>query len=207
MSYTKEDWKNRLTDRSDLSTSLVHLTKEGNSTTVIENLFKILNEKKLNGSTTQTGFIIGPNSAVCFQDTPFYGVAQNILFEQKINKENNISKVRYRAVGLAFEKEYVFNKGGRPVLYEKTAQAKSILPQEEWWRIVNFDLSNQSSIIDWTHEREWRCKNDFDFDISEVTILLANEYQYRQFMKKCENDGLDLHQKIKGIVVMNQILR
>jgi hypothetical protein len=207
MAYSKEDWKNRLTDRSDLSTSLVHLTKNGTSDNVIDNLFKILNEQKLNGSTTKTGFIIGTNPAVCFQDTPFYGIAQNILFEQKINKQNNISKVRYMAVGLAFEKEYVFNKGGRPVLYEKTAQAKEILPKEEWWRIVNFDLSNQSLIIDWTHEREWRCKNHFEFEISEVIILLANESQYRTFMKKCENDKLDLHQKIKGIVVMNQILR
>jgi len=206
MAYSKEKWKNRLTDRSDLSTSLVHLTKQSISNNVIENLFKILHDLQLDGSTTDTGFIIGTIPAVCFQDTPFYGIAQNILFEQKI-REDESSKIRYSAVGLAFEKEYVYKKGGRPVLYENKEIAKKILPENEWWRIVNFNLSNPNAIIDWTHEREWRCKNNFKFDISEVTILLANESQYRTFMKKCEIDKLDLHKKIKGIVVMNQILR
>ena len=50
---------------------------------------------------------------------------------------------------------------GRPVIYDKTISAKKYLPENEWWRIVNLDLSDEDRFIDWTHEREWRVPNDF----------------------------------------------
>lgn len=97
-------------------------------------------------------------------------------------------------------------KGVRPVIYEQTSIAKSFLPETEYWRIVNFNLNNEESIIDWTHEREWRCPNEFTFDISEVTLLLTKEELYKEFMEKCEEENLDFHKKIKGIVVMRELL-
>ena len=37
---------------------------------------------------------------------------------------------------------------------------KSILPSDEYWRIVNYDLSDNKYMVDWTHEWEWRVPGD-----------------------------------------------
>ena len=56
-----------------------------------------------------------------------------------------------------FPKRYVYNAGGRPVIYEDAEVAERMLPDKrDWWRIVKFDLSNKKKVVDWTHEREWR---------------------------------------------------
>lgn len=94
-------------------------------------------------------------------------------------------------------------KGARPVLYEKRDVAKSFLPESEWWRIVSFDLSDDDSIIDWTHEREWRLKGDFDFELSEAYVYVVNQGAYKDFLKKA---GLDLVSEIRGIVVLDPVL-
>ena len=103
-----------------------------------------------------------------------------------------------------FPKEYVYNKGGRPVIYEKTEIAKTFLPKEQWWRIVNFDLGNSDNIIDWTHEREWRCPGNFEFELSEATILMA-----RGFNRFCTWDAKrkeSILGQVKGLVVLSDVL-
>ena len=179
-----------------MSEYLTHFTKSG------ETLIHILRERKLKGSTTDSGFIVGDKSAVCFQDGSTYGLAQNLLHEQIIRKETN-GKIRYLPYGISFSKFYLFEKGARPVLYEQTEKAKEILPKEEWWRIVNLNLTNKENIIDWTHEREWRIPGDMDFDISEVFIYLTNESAYRTFINDCP---LNVYKEIKGIIVLRPIL-
>ncbi len=206
MGYNLEEWESRLSERSDLSTSITHLTRQGSSKNLLEKLFEILAEKKLIGSTTKSGFIVGDTPAVCFQDAPLHSIGQNIWFEQKFRKSNPSSKVRYLGAGFVFKKNYAYKKGARPVIYEQTSKAKELLPPEEWWRIVNFNLSNDESIIDWTHEREWRCPNVFKFALSEVTLLLTNKNLYRKFMQECESRELNLHHKIRGIVLTSELV-
>ena len=88
MGYTFEQWRERYSQRSDISSYLVHLTrpifnKEGETIkTSIDVLNEILTSKKLIGSTTQKGYIVGKNKAVCFQDMPLQSVCQNVLFEE-----------------------------------------------------------------------------------------------------------------------------
>jgi len=206
MGYTEENWKKRLAERSDLSTSIVHLTRGTSSRKSIEQLLKILEEKTINGSTTDSGFIVGDTPAVCFQDAPLHSITQNVWFEQKYRKENSSAKTRYIACGLSFRKSYAYKKGARPVIYEQISVAKKIIPKDEWWRIVNFDLSDNTSIIDWTHEREWRSPKAFKFSISQATVLLSNQLMYKKFMQLCEEKDIDIYKKINGIVVMNNIL-
>lgn len=206
MAYTLDIWKNRLSERSDLSTSIVHLTRGNGKLNTLDVLFNILNDKKLIGSTTNSGFICGNRPAVCFQDAPLYSIAQNVWFEEKYRKSNNNAKLRYEAAGLAFKKYYAYKKGARPVLYEEIENAKEILKKDQWWRIVNFDLSSSASIIDWTHEREWRCPEEFIFDYYAVTIILEDHRMYKRFIEKCEKNGLKLHKEINGIIVMSEIL-
>lgn len=209
MGYDLKKWKERLAERSDLSSQVIHLTKESNidgeKTSALTNLKKIVTEHTIEGSNNK-GYVVGNKPAACFQDAPLYAACQNTYFEQKYRKSNPKAKTRYSPIGIMFPKEYVYEKGGRPVLYEKTCVAKKILPKDDWWRIVNFDMSDEDSIIDWTHEREWRCPGNFEFDISQATLLFVKTTNYQSFLKwdrKQENPALD---KIKSLVVLSDIL-
>ena len=63
-----EEWRNRYKNRNDISSRLTHLTKGNTVEEAFTNLLKILEEKILIGSTTETGFIIGSRPAVCLQE-------------------------------------------------------------------------------------------------------------------------------------------
>jgi Protein of unknown function (DUF2971) len=201
--YNLDKWRKRTKERSDITAHLTHLTRiETGVSDAIDTLIKMLNEKKIIGSDRNKGFIIGDNPAVCFQEAPLYGVCQNVYHEQQ-NKTDLGGKTRYDAIGISFSKRYVYEKGGRPVLYEDKNIAKEILPRDEWWRIVNFNLSNENKIIDWTHEREWRVKNEFEFDLSETYVLLLNQSFYKEFIDKIDQGIL---KELKGIIVLQPIL-
>lgn len=205
MAYNKEEWSKRIAERNDMSTSIIHLTKENSEHSDIDTFYKILKEKKIKGSTT-SGFIVGSEKAVCFQDAPLYSICQNVYYEQKKMEEDPNYKLRYRALGLLFDKQYAYKKGTRPVIYEKTDIAKTFLPASEHWRIVNFNLENDNSIIDWTHEREWRAKGDFEFELSDVTIIVIRQDNIRELISKFKDDGIDLMNEIKGIVTLEHLL-
>ncbi len=206
MPYNKKAWQRRLAERSDLSTQVVHLTRDAGSLKLVDVLYSILSDGKIKGSSTQGGFICGKTPAVCFQDAPLPAVCQNVFFEQKYSEAIKGAKTRYRATGLAFPKDYAFRKGARPVVYDKTSEAKAYLPVDQHWRIVNFDLSDADAIIDWTHEREWRSPGDFTFDVSEATLLFVNSATYKAFLKKCKENRTNFVEQARGVVVMDNLL-
>lgn len=206
MGYTKKTWKRRLAERSDLSSKVVHLTREQTDATCVDTLVAMLTRQKINGSDPSQAFIHGDKSVVCFQDSPLSGICQNVFYEQKYRETNADARLRYRAAGLMFEKSYVFARGGRPVVYEVPSEAKRILNRDEWWRIVNFDLSDEDNIVDWTHEREWRLPDDFDFDRKDATVLVVNKEMYANFVRKAGAEIPGGIGGISGIVVMENIL-
>lgn len=206
MGYTEKQWRWRLAERSDLSSHVVHLTRDAGAQNALSVLLKILNDCVIQGSDTTSGFICGTRKAVCFQDAPLAGVCQNVFYEQKYREANKGCKTRYLAVGLAFPKTYVYAKGGRPVVYDKTAVAKRYLPEDQHWRIVNYDLDDLANIIDWTHEREWRVPDEFPFELEQATVLLTNEWVYRHFVKQDAASGAPLAPKLNGLVVMSRLL-
>lgn len=188
--------------RSDLSQYLVHLTK-GNTfknTTPADVLFKILKDKRLIGSTTETGFICGSTPAVCFQDAPLLSVGQNVWYEDRKREQEDQQKIRYNACGLMFRKRFVYGKGGRPVIYDRTEEAKSYIKESDWWRIVKLDLSDSKNIVDWTHEREWRAPGNLDFELENVAIIVPNDTYYRTFVELCLASDIKILEKINGIV-------
>ena len=93
-----------------------------------------------------------------------------------------------------------YSAGARPVFYEEREFAKNLLPSDEWWRIVGFDLSDDNNIIDWTHEREWRPPNDFNFDIAKVTVLVPNPKVFRQFFLEAARNGEDVSGKVRCVI-------
>lgn len=66
-----KEWKKRIAERNDITSYFIHLTKPyGNGIVKMnthEVLIKILKEKILIGSITQSGFVVGDRKAVCFQ--------------------------------------------------------------------------------------------------------------------------------------------
>ncbi|MCU5430723.1 DUF2971 domain-containing protein [Bacillus anthracis] len=207
MPYTSKEWTNRMKHRTDLSGYLYHLTKpiidnDEVQTEAIDVLLKIIKERKLLGSSTKSGFIIGKQKAICFQDTPIQGIAQNLAHEKE-HRGKLGGKIRYTDVGLAFAKPYIFNQGGRPVFYEKKVIAKKILPENEWWRVVNYDLSNKDAVVDWTHEREWRLpKDELNFDLSRVIVILQDQTMYKYFIENMEKEDLE---QLKGIISLHPV--
>lgn len=206
MGYTLKTWKDRIAQRTDFSTQVVHLTREREDDKVAAVLFEIVSSRMLKGSSTASGFICGEQRAVSFQDAPLVSVCQNVYYEQKYKESNPKAKTRYRACGISFPKNYAFRKGARPVIYDKTTDAKAYLPRDQWWRIVSFDLGNDDALIDWTHEREWRAPGDFSFDRSEATLLFVNNGTYKEFRKLCVTAGDDVLDQVKGVVVMDNLL-
>ena len=212
MGYTAETWKNRIAERTDLSTAIVHLTrslstkKSDGIPTLLDNLFKILDAGIIKPSSTAKGFIVGSRPAVCFQDAPLVGIVQNVFYEQKYRAKNTTAKLRYQGAGIAFGKPYAFRKGARPVIYDKREDAKQYLPEDEYWRIVNLDLEDDSNYIDWTHEREWRSPGAFEFDIAETILLFPNWKFHQNFVKRCNAENKDYVERVKGIVMMGAVL-
>lgn len=157
-----------MSDRQDLSSSLVHLTRsnviDGKEYSAVDVLLKILREKKIIGSTTEKGFIRGNRPALCFQDAPLYSIAQNLAFEKELRREPH-TRHRYSGCGIVFSKYYLFQNGCRPVIYDRLEEGKTYIAESELYRLVSFDMSDISKIIDWSHEREWRMPGDFNFRI------------------------------------------
>lgn len=202
----KNEWKKRIAERNDMTTYLAHLTKPlDDEIEVYEVLLKILKDRKLEGSG-EKGFIVGNTKAVCLQESPLYSLTQNIYYEQKLRKSEKVKKIRYLGFGLLFEKSFVFRNNGRPVIYDKTQEAKAYLPSSQWWRIVNLDLSNDDIIIDWTHEREWRVPNELKFQLKDVSVLVPNKKAYKKMIKICKEENIDLINEVRGIINLQDLL-
>lgn len=153
------------------------------------------------------GFVCGDKPVVCFQDVPLFSLSENIMHEQNMRIENPDLPIRYLAFGLRFSKSYIFKNGGRPVIYEKTDTAKHFLPKDEYWRIVRLDMDDDANIVDWTHEREWRIKGNFHFDIKETELLLSNQNAVKRFYLYCkEHNMIDILNEIGGIVTLRSLI-
>ncbi|MDF2906049.1 MAG: hypothetical protein K0R34_1370 [Herbinix sp.] len=208
-----DDWKKRISRRTDFSQGIVHLTKSNDDLTAFNVLMKILKEQVIEGSINkivngkQRGFICGDVPVVCFQDVPLYSLSENIQYEQCLRKEDKSLPIRYTPFGIRFSKNYIYKHGGRPVIYEDTEIAKSFLPKDEYWRIVKFNLMDDNNIVDWTHEREWRIKGDFSFELSEVEVLLSNNQSIKKFYDYCKEEHMEyIFEKIKGIVTLKSLI-
>lgn len=192
------NWKKRISHRNDMATRLIHLTRGANEDEAFENLWKILIDKELNGGC---GFINGDRNAVCFQELPLNALAENLNYEENLN-----DRVRYSPFGIRFQKQFIYQKGGRPVIYENTEVAKAMLPEKEYWRIVDLNLSDKDNYVDWTHEREWRVPDELQFEYKNIEVIVKNGIYYRKLVKRCvEGERTDILLGIHGIITLSSI--
>ena len=90
----EKNWRKRFKYRVDLSSRVTHLTKGETAEEAFRNLINILEERRIRGSKTSSGFICGKTPAVCLQEAPLTAIAENLQYEEKLRKEEN-HKVRY----------------------------------------------------------------------------------------------------------------
>jgi hypothetical protein len=91
-------------------------------------------------------------------------------------------------------------------LYERKEVAKRMLTETEHWRIVNFDMSNPGTYIDWTHEREWRLPGDLEFKLnvsSAPHVVLYDKQGWDYFRDNCPPS---IFKGIFGLSVLKSIL-
>lgn len=142
--------------RPDFGHGLVHLTRErierGPKTKTIP-AFDVLKEIVISGvirASGNEGFVKGTQKAVCFSEIPLSGV-------QQFATPPDEQLARYRFYGVVVSKKTVFEAGGRPVIYLPDSEGDWI-PADQKWRHVRFEHGE----VDFTHERDWRCRGNFD---------------------------------------------
>lgn len=177
--------------RSDITKVLVHLTREANDLSSFEILLQILTDGKLKGSNNN-GFIKGSQSATCFTEAPLSAL------KHFATDESESHNARYRFYGIAISKETAFKQGARPVIYLPDNEAEWI-PDTERWRHVRFEQGK----VDWTHEREWRSRGDFDLSkVKGIYIICFDPSEVSKLENIANNK---LKGKIRGFLPMKHL--
>lgn len=134
--------------RRDLGHLLFHFTRTpdrqpGAPTSALWNLSNILRAGVLRGGT---GKIKGAHVCVCFTEAPIAELAAVFALIGAQHKD------RYEPYGIGVSKSWLFERGGRPVIYQ-SAREYDLLPDALKHRHVTYDPAKE---IDFTWEREWR---------------------------------------------------
>lgn len=107
-------------------------------------LMKILEEGRLVGTSTWT---YGKN-CICFTEAPI--TEFNSIFSLVSLAASSKERPRYEPYGIAVNKKWFFQQGGRQVIYDHPSTFE-ILPEELKYRFVPYD---PLSGVDFTWERE-----------------------------------------------------
>jgi hypothetical protein len=149
--------------RRDISDKLVHFTSGENEEEAFQRLGKILNEMTILGTNAK---IKGGYKCVCFSEAPLQSLKDGLV--------NPDAYSRYSPFGVIFEKCWIFERGGRPVIYQTDEEYEG-LPEEYKWRHVRYE-PHKDKPIDFTWEREWRIKSDaLPFDPTCAGIVVLDE--------------------------------
>lgn len=178
--------------RIDLSEQLVHLTR-GTLEEAERSFRSIVGEKRLRGGSIG---IRGSHSVVCFSEAPIDVLAK--LFSQSSHG------FRYRPFGVMVRKDWLFDRGGRPVIYQPNDEF-DLLPSELQYRHVRYDRPGSEK--NFTFEREWRVATDsLPLDPRSCTLIVpTREWDYRL---RSEHDQADmLRANVSGLNPFTRMTR
>jgi len=126
-------------------------------------LRKILYEGKLQGTSTWTY----GQKCVCFTEAPI--MEFNSIFALVTIAASKQERPRYEPYGVAVNKKWLFEKGGRPVIYDHPTTFQN-LPKDFQYRFVPY---NPAKGVDFTWEREWRIQTDaLQLDPKQTLIIV-----------------------------------
>ena len=145
--------------RDDLSEKLIHLTRGATDKDAADAFLSIIKERKLRGGT---GCIKGGFSCVCFSEAPVSKLAH-------ILANPSAHGMRYRPFGVMVDKQWLFSKGGRPVIYQTDAEYE-LLHESQKFRHVRYEPNDG---VDFTWEREWRMHgHELELDSQGATLVV-----------------------------------
>lgn len=160
--------------RDDMTKYLVHWTKGADYGEAFETLCQIVLEQKLRGSGE---LIRGGWRCICFTEAP------EVSFHQIAGK--------YKPFGIQIPKTWLFDQGGRPVIYE-TQNEYDLLPDEIKWRHMRYE-PNAHPPFDFSWEREWRIQTaELFLDPVHTRIILPHESWAEQLVREHENMQVQL---------------
>src|SRR5713101_2317561 len=93
--------------RADLAKHLIHFTKGHDREDAYQTLKLILQQRRLLGSTR---LVRGAIPCISFSEAPLTSLEHGLI--------NEAGFTRYAPFGLLFSKSFVFDRGGRPVIYQ-----------------------------------------------------------------------------------------
>lgn len=146
--------------RDDVSSKLVHLTRGEPDQVAAEAFLSIVEDRKLRGGTE---CVKGGYRCVCFSEAPLSKLTQ-------ILANPSAKGMRYKPFGVMVDKSWLFERGGRPVIYQSDAEY-SLLHETQRFRHVRYEPES----VDFTWEREWRVHaDDLELDPSVTTLVVPN---------------------------------
>lgn len=155
--------------RNDLSNKLIHLTRDFEGINGRDRIVSILVDQNLKGSNND---IRGGYKCVCFSEAPISSIGLILA--------NGHEDIRYSPYGLIFPKEYLFEVGARPVIYQPNSDY-DLLPDDLKYRHVRFELFSDKKKNDFTWEREWRIKTEnLPIQSNAVTIIVPTRDEMKR---------------------------
>jgi hypothetical protein len=150
-------------NQADISGHLIHLTKGSGPRDCVGAFWRlqsIINDRALHGGT---GYVRGKYPCVCLSEAPLRVLARCLT--------NQSGYTCYSPFGVIFDKRWVCEAGGEPVLYEPEREYE-LLEASRQWLHVRYEPT-ASRPIDFTWEREWRiCCRELRFEPGDVWIVV-----------------------------------
>lgn len=157
--------------RDDLSTKLIHLVRGDDYKVAAEMFRTIIKDGVIVGGNTM---IKGMYRCVCFSETPVSKLASALALSLEQGG------IRYKAFGVMVDKTRLFERGGRPVIYQSVTEFEA-LPESHRYRHVTYHPPQ----VDWTWEREWRIRTDvLKLDPATTTFVVPDRRWSQAFQQE-----------------------
>jgi uncharacterized protein YktA (UPF0223 family) len=162
--------------RPDLSEYLIHFIKGDTLEQSYDVLKQIISSKMLKAGN---GHIKGGFKCICFTEAPPKALVESQWL-------GNV--VRYQPLGLLVQKDWLFEKGGRQVIYGPATDYDE-LPENFRWRHVRYEPKSNPP-IDFTWEREWRINTpELFIDPKFFKIVVPTEDWANRVKQEFERDS------------------
>ncbi len=152
--------------RRDIGNLLFHFTKDKEGKTALENLKSILDIGKILGSADN---IKSGEECICFTEAPISEFAAYFSLN-KLSPEGKVTK--YAPFGIAVRKEWLYQHGGRPVIYDDNDTYDKL---HDSIRYKHVPYIPNHPIDDTTWEREWRiATKELELDRKSSLVVVPN---------------------------------
>lgn len=179
--------------RPDLASDLVHFIRATSLAGAFNTLEAIRRTRMLIGSRRM---VRGDHRVVCFSEAPLNVLGKAVGLAAS-------GHGRYQPVGVMVSKRWLFERGGRPVIYQTDSEYAG-LSEATQWRHVRFDLG-ATPPVDFTWEREWRVRVDeLPFSPNDVRVVVPDQEVLAWLRERHDREQDDLTQSY-GIIMGQEL--